>query len=124
MLLNRSADVAKVRVESIEGEPIYGGELLVKPMMNGDEMTFLEIHYEPGVGAPVHVHNHESLAYVVSGQVKMTVGDDVFIAGPGDVCRHPAGVPHGVEAIEASVMVEVKAPAPDMRSFFALANDA
>ena len=35
---------------------MYGGDLMVKPMLQGDEMTLLEIHYTPGVGAPLHVH--------------------------------------------------------------------
>lgn len=119
MILSRNADVKAVNVKAIEGERIYGGNLLVKPLIKGDEMTFLEIHYTPGVGAPLHVHTHESLAYVVKGKVKMTVGSEVYVLGPGDVCRHPKGVLHGVEALEASVMVEIKSPAPEIGNFFA-----
>jgi quercetin dioxygenase-like cupin family protein len=119
MILSRNADVKAVNVKAIEGEQIYGGNLLVKPLIKGDEMTFLEIHYTPGVGAPLHVHTHESLAYVVKGKVKMTVGSEVYVLGPGDVCRHPKGVFHGVEALEESVMVEIKSPAPEIGNFFA-----
>ena len=79
---------------------MYGGDMLVKPLIKGDEMTFLEIHYAAGVGAPLHTHTHESIAYVVKGKVKSTVGSEEFIMGPGDVCRHPKGVLHGLEAIE------------------------
>jgi len=107
-----------MRVASVEGKPTYGGELVVKPLIKGDEMTLLEIRYAAGVGAPLHMHTHESVAYVVSGKVKSTVGTDEFIMGPGDVCRHPKGVLHGLEAIEASVVVEIKAPAPDIAAFF------
>jgi len=122
MILAKNADTAMVSVASIEGRAVYGGELLVKPMMMGDEMMFMEIHYAAGVGAPPHVHTHESLTYVVRGKVKMVVGAQEYVLGPGDVCRHPANVAHGVEAIEDSVMVEIKAPAPDMSSFFKLAK--
>jgi len=116
----RNADVTEIRVTSVEGKPTYGGELAVKPLIKGDEMTFLEISYAAGVGAPLHAHTHESIAYVVSGKVKSTVGSTAFIMGPGDVCRHPSGVLHGLEAIEDSVVVEIKAPAPDLASFFGL----
>jgi quercetin dioxygenase-like cupin family protein len=51
--------------------------------------------------------------------VKSTVGTEEFIMGPGDVCRHPKGVLHGLEAIEASIVVEIKSPAPDIAAFFA-----
>jgi len=73
MILSKNTDVKAVIVKSIEGKAMYGGDLMVKPLIKGDEMTFLEIHYTPGVGAPLHVHSHESLAYVVKGKVKMTV---------------------------------------------------
>ena len=100
MLTSRNADVRAVPVSAVEGKPMYGGDMLVKPLIKGDEMTFLEIHYAAGVGAPLHTHTHESIAYVVKGRVKSTVGSEEFVMGPGDVCRHPKGVLHGLEAIE------------------------
>ena len=120
MILSKNTDVKGIVVKAIEGKPMYGGDLIVKPLIKGDEMTFLEIHYTPGVGAPLHVHQHESLAYVVKGKVKMTVGKEEFILGPGDVCRHPKGVPHGVEGIEESIVVEIKSPAPEIGSFLGM----
>jgi quercetin dioxygenase-like cupin family protein len=117
VIKSRNADVEAVAVSAVEGKQIYGGEMLVKPLIKGDEMTFLEIRYAPGVGAPLHTHTHESIAYVVKGKVKSTVGSEEFIMGPGDVCRHPAGVLHGLEAIEESLVVEIKSPAPDIGAF-------
>jgi quercetin dioxygenase-like cupin family protein len=116
MYLAKNSDVKAIVVRSIEGKPM-NGELLVKPLIKGEQMTFLEIHYQPGVGAPLHVHSHESLAYVVKGKVKMTVGKDVYFLGPGDVCRHPEGVPHAVEGVDESIVVEIKSPAPDITTF-------
>jgi quercetin dioxygenase-like cupin family protein len=120
VIKSRNADVDAVVVSAVEGEPLYGGDMLVKPLIKGDEMTFLEIHYAAGVGAPLHSHTHESIAYVVRGKVKSTVGSEEFIMGPGDVCRHPKGVLHGLEAIEDSVVVEIKSPAPEIGAFMAL----
>jgi quercetin dioxygenase-like cupin family protein len=118
MIKSRNSDIEAVAVKSVEGKAVYGGDMLVKPLIKGDEMTFLEIRYA-GVGSPLHTHTHESIAYVVKGKVKSTVGADEFIMGPGDVCRHPAGVLHGLEAIEDSVVVEIKSPAPDLGAFMA-----
>ena len=75
MIKSRNADVEAVAVSAVEGKPLYGGDMLVKPLIRGDEMTFLEIHYAAGVGAPLHTHTHESIAYVVKGKVKSTVGN-------------------------------------------------
>ena len=120
MITSRNADVEAVTINAIEGKPMYGGDLIVKPLIKGDEMTFLEIHYAAGVGAPLHTHTHESIAYVVKGKVKSTVGSQEFILGPGDACRHPRGVLHAMEAIEESVVVEIKSPAPEIGTFFAM----
>ena len=120
MLLSRNADVKAIKVSAVEGKRTYGGDLFVKPLSKGDEMTFLEIQYAPGVGAPLHTHAHESIVYVVKGKVRSKVGAEEYVLGPGDVCRHPKGVLHGLDAIEESVVVEIKAPAPEIASFFAM----
>lgn len=74
MTLSRNADVEGIVLTTIEGQRVYGGELVVKPLIKGDEMTLLEIHYAPGVGAPLHVHSHESIIYVIRGSVRTVVG--------------------------------------------------
>jgi quercetin dioxygenase-like cupin family protein len=118
VIKSRNAEVQALAVSAVEGKPLYGGNMLVKPLIKGDEMTFLEIKYAAGVGAPLHTHTHESVAYVVKGKVKSTVGSEEFIMGPGDACRHPKGVLHGLEAIEESIVVEIKSPAPEIGAFF------
>ena len=50
------------------------------------------------------------MLYVVSGRFRSTVNDEIFVLGPGDVCRHPRYAGHGVEAVEDMVFVEVKSP--------------
>jgi quercetin dioxygenase-like cupin family protein len=123
VLSSRNSEVKPVTVSAVEGKPTYGGNLVVKPLIKGDKMTFLEIHYAAGVGAPLHTHTHESVAYVVKGKVKSTVGGEEFVMGPGEVCRHPIGALHGLEAIEESVVVEIKSPAPDIGALFAMRKE-
>jgi hypothetical protein len=50
VIKSRNADVEAVAVSAVEGKPLFGGDMLVKPLIKGDEMTFLEIHYAAGVG--------------------------------------------------------------------------
>jgi quercetin dioxygenase-like cupin family protein len=107
------------RVSTLEGKPIQGGELLVTPLVLGHEMVLLEIHYPAGVSTPLHCHTHESVIYVLRGKLRSTIEEQVFVLGPGDVCRHPKGVMHAVEALEDSVILECKSPAPDISVFMA-----
>jgi quercetin dioxygenase-like cupin family protein len=116
----KNADVAPITVEAIEGKPLKGGAMVMKPLIKGDEMTFLELRLAAGVASPLHAHDHESIVYLIEGMVKTTIGAEQFIMGPGDVCRHPRGVLHGLEALEDSLAVEIKSPAPDIGAFMAL----
>ena len=108
-LVARHTEVADVLVSSIEGKSVQG-QLMLKPLLRGEQMTILELHYQAGTKAPIHTHSHESLIYVVSGRVRTWIGDAVFILGPGDVAHHPAGVLHTVEALVESTIVEIKSP--------------
>ena len=116
--VSRGAEVCTIDVKCIEGEPAYGDGLMAKPLIMGEHMTFLEITYIKGAGAPLHVHEHESLVYVVRGRIKTTINGEDYKLEPGDACLHPAGVPHTVEALEDATMVEIKSPAPDIAKFF------
>lgn len=88
------------------------------PLVDGDELTLLEIRYPAGVATGEHEHGHESAIYVVEGRVRVRIDDWVRVLGPGQACRHRAGVRHSVEALEDSRVVEVKAPPPDLTSVF------
>jgi quercetin dioxygenase-like cupin family protein len=101
-------------IESIEGVPTRGGAFHIKPLLKGEHMTLLEVHLQPGVASAAHAHDHESLLYVVRGRVKTIVGGEAVVLGPGDVGRHPARVAHSVEALEETLFVEIKSPAPDI----------
>lgn len=113
-----NADREPITVRAIEGADVYGDALQVKPLIAGDAMTLLEIHYAAGSGAPPHVHDHESVIYVVRGRIKTVIGTETHTLGPGDACRHPAGEPHGVEALEDALIVEIKSPPPQLGDLF------
>ncbi len=112
-LVSRHADVTGMVVKSIEGKPMHGA-LVLRPMISGEHMALLELHYEAGTKAPLHTHSHESLIYVVTGRVRTWIGNEVYVLGPGDVARHPADVLHTVEALAESKLVEIKSPPPDI----------
>ena len=119
MYLAKNTEVKEQVITTVEGKQLKG-EVKLKAMMAGNEMTLLEIQYPPGTGTPTHVHQHESIVYVVKGKVKMTVENEVYILNAGDVCRHPQGVPHSVEGIEQTTVVEIKSPAPRLEQFLGI----
>ena len=116
MIVGRNVDVKSVAIKRVEGLDTHGN-IQMKPLIGGDQMVLLEIKYPPGAGAPLHVHQHETVCYVVEGQVRITVAEETFVLGPGDSCRHPQGVPHGIEGVEMATVLEIKSPAQPIEAF-------
>ena len=63
-----------------------------------------------------HLHpDAEHSLYVISGEVKATVGTEEFTLGPGDYISIPAGVPHSylASAEKPALLISMDAPAYD-----------
>lgn len=104
-------DIQEENIHSVEGA-IEQGELSLKVLMVTENMLVLRARRGKGLIDPIHQHNdHESVATLISGKLKMKIGDEEFTANPGDVWRHPPGVPHYSEALEPCVQIEIKSPA-------------
>lgn len=59
------------------------------------QYTLIEQNNAPGIGIPPHVHENEDEVFqVLSGQVKMTIGDKTTILTAGDIIFCPKGIPH------------------------------
>ena len=105
------ADEAVVqRIDRLEGRNVEA-PVDVRVLMKSDTMLMLSLRFPKGRVGPLHQHDdHETTCYLASGCLKLTIGDETFIACPGDTWFHPKGVPHRSEALEESVQVEVKSP--------------
>ena len=102
--------IEEERITAVEGA-VEQGHLSVKVLMVTDEFVLLKAFRKKGLIDPVHKHDdHVSVATLVSGRMRMTIGDEEFIAEPGSVWRHDRGVVHQSEALEDCVQIEIKAP--------------
>ena len=115
--VSRGAEAHTIDVKCIEAKATYGGGLMAKPLIMGELMTFLEITYIMGSGAPLHVHEHGPLVYVVRGRIESTIDGEDYKLEPGGTCLHSAGVPNTVEALEDATLVEIKSPAHNIAKF-------
>jgi quercetin dioxygenase-like cupin family protein len=103
-------------IGSAEGARFDKADVKVKLLMVGDRMHMLKVYFTKGSIVPVHTHHdHSTIVCLSEGKLKVNIGDESFIAGPGDVWQHPRGVPHNHEALEDSHVIEIKAPATKTR---------
>jgi quercetin dioxygenase-like cupin family protein len=110
-LFAQDSDIPEEQVHAVEGATEQG-DLSLKVLMVTENVLVLKAFRGKGLIDPVHQHDdHESVATLLSGRLRMKIGDAEFIAEPGAVWRHPPGVPHTSEALEDCVQIEVKSPA-------------
>lgn len=105
------AELVEERVLAVEGVE-QQGMLSIQVLMVTDEMLMIKVRRGKGLIDPSHLHDdHESVATLIGGRMRNTIGDAEFISEPGAVWRHPPGVVHSSEALEDCVQIEVKRPA-------------
>ena len=82
-------------------------------IVTGKHMHLIRAAYAPGSTYDMHSHPHEQFSLLLSGRIRLTVGEESREIGPGDGWYAPAGVPHGGEILgeEEAVFIDVYSPA-------------
>lgn len=81
-----------------------------RTLAHGSRTLFTEFRLAKGSVLPRHSHPHEQTGYLVSGKIRLTIGDDTFEALPGDCWCIEGGVEHAASIVEDSVAIEVFSP--------------
>lgn len=81
-----------------------------KTLAYGDKSLMVEFRLQQGATLPLHAHPHEQTGYLVTGQIRLTIGAAVHDVLPGDSWCIPGDVLHGAEILAESVAIEVFAP--------------
>ncbi|MBO0687008.1 MAG: cupin domain-containing protein [Candidatus Dormibacteraeota bacterium] len=78
------------------------------PVMRSDQMELTRGFYEQGKGADTHAHPEEQIMYVLSGRGLVTLANERYEVGPGEVSYHPSNVPHSIVALEDLTVLSIK----------------
>ncbi len=81
-----------------------------KTLVHGKRTLMTEFRLERGAVVPPHRHSQEQTGYLVSGRLRMRVGEESFDAGAGDSWCIAGEAEHSAEALEDSVALEVFSP--------------
>lgn len=79
-------------------------------LAHGEKTLMTEFRLQPGSVLPRHAHPHEQTGCLVSGHLRLTIGEETFDVQPGDSWCIGGDVEHEAEALAESVAVEVFAP--------------
>jgi quercetin dioxygenase-like cupin family protein len=89
-------------------EPL--NERIGRQMLNGDAMTLARITLAQGAVVPEHSHPNEQIATVLSGRVRFRLGEQELVVEALASVLIAGGVPHEVEALEDSIVLDAFAP--------------
>jgi quercetin dioxygenase-like cupin family protein len=73
-----------------------GVRFMIEGRRSGGAFSLVE-HPLPAraLGSPLHTHrNEDEYSYILAGRVGLQLGDEVLVAGPGELVFKPRGVPH------------------------------
>lgn len=104
--------------------PVHGSgglemdEFLLTAANTSGRMALVNSTLQKGAAAPWHVHkiDHE-IFYVITGQLKIGVGNKVYDAGPGDVAVAGPGVPRCYRALQDSRILSINLPGGPSEAF-------
>jgi quercetin dioxygenase-like cupin family protein len=77
-------------------------------------MTVARIQLRKGFRIDPHAHDEEQITVVLSGKLRFLVGDPgsqtEVIVGADELLHLPANVPHGAEALEETIVLDLFSP--------------
>ena len=90
--------------------------LLQRRRIIGRKMMISEVLLEKGCVVPSHAHENEQIACVIRGRIRFDLGElgsseyeQVELTG-GEVLHLPCNVPHGAEALEETLVLDLFSP--------------
>lgn len=89
----------------------------------GDDVLLVMNWLQPGMQTRPHRHPFEQIVYVVSGTMRLVVGDEVIEAPAGTVIRVPPDVLHYGEPIGGEPVLNLDVFAPFREDYAHLVRD-
>jgi quercetin dioxygenase-like cupin family protein len=97
-----------------DDEPVEQVNTLIgRQMVHTESMTVARILLAKGAVVPSHHHVNEQITTLLDGRLRFVLGDEERIVIPGETLTIPSHLPHEVEALETSVVIDVFSPVRD-----------
>jgi quercetin dioxygenase-like cupin family protein len=83
---------------------------ITRKLVTGEKLMLCRWRMEAGAAVPAHRHHHEQVACMISGSMRIRVGDRWLECGPGDVVVIPGGTEHEASFPTACEVMDVFSP--------------
>jgi quercetin dioxygenase-like cupin family protein len=105
-----SLNWVKHSLEDVPEEELDGS--LRRKIVSGDQVMVVSIHVDAGHRVPRHAHVADQLSWVLEGALRFWVGqeEDVVDVVAGEALHIRSDVPHRVEALEDTYLLDIFGP--------------
>ena len=83
---------------------------VVRKVVHSEQMTIARLHIQKDAVVPEHSHINEQVANVEKGSLLFHIGGVDQVVGAGESLVIPPNVPHGVVALEDTVVTDIFTP--------------
>jgi quercetin dioxygenase-like cupin family protein len=85
--------------------------LITRKVIHMKNLTIARLHLQPSAVVPEHSHVHEQVTTIEKGALKFFIDGRTQVVRAGESLTIPSWVPHGVEAVEDTIALDVFSPA-------------
>lgn len=88
-----------------------GGGVVRKVLAYSENLMSVELHFDKGAIGAKHSHPHEQIGYLISGSLLFQEeGKEDKVLAAGDTYYVAPDVPHGVVALEETMLLDIFTP--------------
>jgi quercetin dioxygenase-like cupin family protein len=84
------------------------------PSLGGSDLSVWEVAMRAGQRGPVHAVDREQVWTMVSGELRVEIDGETFVAGPGDALRLAPGAQRQIEALTDARAVVASPASPSV----------
>lgn len=100
-------------IDELPFTPLVESENINTQFILSDKVQISFIQNPPGATFPVHSHDCEQILIMLEGTEEHIIDGENFHMEAGDVCVHPAGVPHGGKTLTGFKGIDIFSPPRD-----------
>jgi quercetin dioxygenase-like cupin family protein len=97
--------VSLFRWDALELEKVT--EMIARKVIPGAGETLAQTYFKKGALVPQHAHAGEQMIYVLQGALRVVADGDELTVREGEVLVVPTNVPHQIEALDDTFVMDV-----------------
>jgi quercetin dioxygenase-like cupin family protein len=86
-------------------------EMASRKVIAGARQTLAQVWLKKGALVARHAHESEQVSYVLDGALRCMLDGDELVVRAGEVIVIPSGVPHQIEALDDTLVIDSFSPA-------------